>query len=162
MCCSDAPDTSGMNRAAEANAAIAQQALDWYRQTYAQQAPDRAAAAQRANQVADAQVDAMTTATAQAKDLDTYNKTTFRPLEPKIVADAQTFDTPVRRMQAAAEAAADVDASTAATRQATDMALARSGIAPGSARAMMVQEDTAGNAVKARAGAMTTDRKSVV
>ena len=161
MCCSDAPDTSGMNRAAEANAAIAQQALDWYRQTYAQQAPDRAAAAQRANQVADAQVDAMTTATAQAKDLDTYNKTTFRPLEQKIVADAQTFDTPVRRIQAAAEAAADVDASTAATRQATDMALARSGIAPGSARAMMVQEDTAGNAVKARAGAMTTAVRNI-
>lgn len=160
MCCSE-PDTSGINRAAEANAELGKEAMAWYRQAYADQAPARAAAEQRANAVADSQVAAMDTATTQAKDLDTYNKTTFRPLEQKIVADAQTFDTPQRRMQAAAEAAADVDNSVSATRQASDMALARSGIAPGSARALMVQEDTAGSAVKARAGAMTTAVRNV-
>lgn len=161
MCCSDPADTSGLNRAAEANAEIAKDALAWYRQVYADQAPDRAATADRAGKVADAQVDAMNTATAQAKDLDAYNKTTFRPLEQKIVADAQAFDTPTRRMQAAAEAAADVDQSAAATRQANEMALARSGIAPGSARALQVAEDNAGATVKARAGAMTTAVRNV-
>lgn len=161
MCCSEPADTSGMNRAAEANAEIAQQALDWYRQAYAEQAPARAAAEQRAGQVADAQVAAMNTATAQAQELDAYNKATFRPLEQRIVADAQAFDTPARRMQAAAAAAADVDQAAAATRQANEMALARSGIAPGSARALQVQEDNAGAIVKARAGAMTTAVRNV-
>lgn len=160
MCCSE-PDMSGVNAAAKANADLGKEALDWYRQAYADQAPARAAAEQRAGKVADAQVEAMDTATAQAKDLDTYNKTTFRPLEQKIVADSQAFDTPQRRMQAVAEAAADVDASVASARQANDMALARSGIAPGSARALMVQEDMAGSAVKARAGAMTTAVRNV-
>jgi hypothetical protein len=32
--CSSAPDTSGINRAAEANANVAQEALDWYKQQY--------------------------------------------------------------------------------------------------------------------------------
>lgn len=161
MCCSDSPDMSGVNAAAASNADLGKEALAWYKQAYADQAPARAAAEQRAGQVADAQVEAMNTATTQAKELDAYNKETFRPLEQKIVADAQAYDTPARRMQAAAEAAADVDQSAAATRQANDMALARSGIAPGSARALMVQEDTAGAAVKARAGAMTQAVRNV-
>jgi len=161
MCCSDPADTSGMNRAAEANAAISKEALAWYKQAYADQAPARAEAEARAGKVADAQVEAMNTATAQAKDLDAYNKTTFRPLEQKIVGDAQAFDTPARRMQAAAEAAADVDQSAAATRQASDIALARSGVAPGSARALQVAEDNAGAVVKARAGAMTGAVRSI-
>jgi hypothetical protein len=152
---------TGVNEAAKASAELGKQALDWYRQIYADQAPERAAAADRAGKVADAQVDAMTTATTQAKDLDTYNKTVFRPLEQKIVADAQAYDTPARRMQAAAEAAADVDQSAAATRQANEMALARTGIAPGSARAMQVAEDSAGATVKARAGAMTTAVRNI-
>lgn len=161
MCCQDSPDMSGVNAAAKASADLGKEALAWYQKVYADQAPDRAATADRAGKVADAQVDAMNTATAQAKDLDTYNKTTFRPLEQKLVADAQGYDTPQRRMQAAAEAAADVDQSVAATRQANEMALARSGIAPGSARALQVAEDNAGAAVKARAGAMTTAVRNV-
>ena len=47
MCCSQ-PDTSGINRAAEANADIARDALAWYRQAYADQAPARAAGLLRA------------------------------------------------------------------------------------------------------------------
>jgi hypothetical protein len=31
LSCSDAPDTSGMNRAAEANAEVAREALAWYK-----------------------------------------------------------------------------------------------------------------------------------
>lgn len=161
MCCSDAPDTSGISRAAEANADIAREALSWYQKAYADQAPARAAAEQRANAVSDAQLGAMQFATDQAKELDAYNKTTFRPLEQQIVADSQTHDTQQRRMQEAAAAAARVDESAAGVQKANDMALARVGVDPGSARALMVREDTAGNQVRTRAGAMTDAIKAV-
>lgn len=150
----DRATDAAMSTAGDANQ-LGRDELEWFKSVYKDQAPARDAAEKRTAELSDAQLAGMKTATTQAQELDAYNKSTFRPLEQKIVADSQAYDTPQRRMQAAAEAAADVDQSVAAARQANDMALARSGIAPGSARAMMVQEDTAGNAVKARAGAMT-------
>lgn len=155
MCCADAPDTSGVNAAAKANAEIAKEALDFYRQAYAEQAPARQAAQDQSQRVSDAQVAAMDFATQQARDADTYNRATFRPIEQQIAADASAYDTPMRRMAAAQSAAADVDMSAAKVQAGNDRALARSGIAPGSARAMAVREDMAGDIVAARAGAMT-------
>jgi hypothetical protein len=71
--------------------------LAWAKQVYAETAPDRAAATQRANAVSDAQLESMDTQTALAKDYADYNKSTFRPLEQGIVADAAGYDTPERR-----------------------------------------------------------------
>lgn len=159
--CADAPDTSGMNAAAQANAAIAKEALDFYKQAYADQAPARQAAQDQADRVSNAQVAAMDFATQQAKDADAYNRSTFRPIEQGIAADALAFDTPMRRAAASQAAAADVDASAAAVQAGNDRALARSGVAPGSARALAVREDMAGDLVKARAGAMTTAARNV-
>lgn len=153
--CGDAPDTSGMNDAARANADIAKEALAFYKQVYAEQAPDRARAAATANNTADAQTEAMRFATQQARDLDTYNKETFRPIEKRFVEDASTYDTATRRTAAAESAAADVDISAAAARAGNDRALGRAGIAPGSMKALALAEDSAVGQAAARGGAMT-------
>lgn len=159
--CGDSPDTSGINDAARANADVAREALAWYKQTYADEAPLRAEAAATAKKVSDAQVQGMQFATDQARELDAYNKATFRPAEQKFVQEAGAYDTPERRMQAAAEAATDVDTSAAAVRQANDRALARSGIAPGSAKALALAEDSAVKQAAVRGGAMTNAVRNV-
>ena len=152
---SDAPDTSGINDAARANADISRQALDFYKKTYEEQKPAREQAARTANEAAASQTEAMRFATEQARELDAYNKTTFRPLEKRFVEDASTYDTAARRGAAAESAAADVDISAAAARAGNDRALGRAGIAPGSMKALALAEDSAVGQAAARGGAMT-------
>ena len=132
-----------------------QQALDWYKQVYNDQAPDRKQAADLAKSVADAQIRGMNFATDNAMELANYNKTTFRPVEQRIVTDAMGYDTGERRMSAAASAAADVDTSIASARQAQNRALGRAGIAPGSTKAMALGEDMAVQQGIARGAAKT-------
>ena len=43
MCAPSAPDTSGVNRAAEATAALSKEQLDWAKQLYSETAPERRA-----------------------------------------------------------------------------------------------------------------------
>lgn len=147
--------TNAAQGVAQGQLKLSQDALDWYKATYAEQAPARAAAETRAQQISDAQLRAMTSATDQADELYNYNKTTFRPLEQRLVSEAQSYDTPERRMAAAASAAADIDVSTAEARKANDRALARSGFAPGSAKAMALSEDSAVAQGRNRGSAMT-------
>lgn len=161
--------SSGNSKAAQRSMAataadlkdLSKEALDWYKQVYAEQEPERQAAASRANAISDAQLEGMQFATGQARELDAYNRSTFRPLEQALVESAKTFDTPERRMQAAAEAGATVDNSFSAVQQAQDRSLARMGVAPGSARSLGMQNTTAIEQAKARAGAMTTAVRGV-
>ena len=160
--------SSNASGATAAAAAVAQgqlqlsrDAFDWYRSTYANEAPLREGAATRQNAIADQQIRGMQFAVDQAQELDQYNRTTFRPVEQRLVQEATTYDTPERRAQAAASAAADVDMSANATRQANDRALARAGVAPGSARAQALAEDSAVRQAAARGGAMTGAARQV-
>ena len=153
--CADAPDTSGMNKAAEANAEIAKEALAWYKQAYQEQAPLREQAAAKANEVSDAQLASMRQNDAISKDYWNYQQSTFRPMERSIVDAAQTYDTEARREQKAGEAIADVqqqiDASLGQqTRQLTSM-----GVNPndGKFAAMSNQMSMAGALGKAQAAA---------
>lgn len=159
--CADAPDTGGMNQAALDSAKISKEALDWYKQIYAEQAPDRAAAADRAQAISDAQLEALSFATQQARDLDAYNRTTFRPLEQGIVADANNYDTAERRQAASDAAIADVNKGFSSTREATMRRLAAEGIEPGSARAIAILGDGAVDQATAQAGAAYRARQGV-
>lgn len=162
--CSDAPDMTGVNAAAAANADIAKEALAWYKQQYADSAPMRDALAERSLEVADQQLASSKANDALAKDYADYNKATFRPLEQSIVADAQSYDTPEKRQQAATASMADVNSSMAAVRDARTRRLAAEGINPGSTRAMAaldgmdVEQAKAGSlaARQARLGVETT------
>ena len=125
--CSDAPDTSGMNRAAEANAEIAKEALAWYKQAYADQAPLREQAAARADEVALAQLDSMRSQKELAERYDKYRQSVFEPLERDIVADAKNFDTEAERERLAGLALGDVQQSFTAAQEQGERNMTRMG-----------------------------------
>lgn len=159
--CSDAPDTSGMNAAAVASAAVSKEALDFYKQQYAESAPARDKQAAQAYEVADQQLKSSKANDALAADYADYNKTTFRPLEQSIVADAEAYDTPEKRQAAADSAMADTNMAFAKSNDATARSMAANGINPGSTRAMSVMQGQGVDQAVANAGAAYNARKGV-
>lgn len=127
-------DNSGVNAAALAQAELSKEQLAWAKQIYAEQAPDRAAAAARAKAVSDAQLASMQQNDAIAKDYNDYAKGTFRPLEQKMVADAQAYDTPERQNAEAAKAVAGVESQIAQTQASQQRNMARMGVNPNSGK----------------------------
>jgi hypothetical protein len=128
--CSSAPDTSGINAAAQANANIAQEALDFYKKAYSDQAPIRDEAAATAKQVSDAQLEAMRTATANAQHDQQYRTSVYEPLERGLVSDAENYDTLDRRDKAAGQAIGEVQQQIGAQRAIAGRDLARMGVNP--------------------------------
>lgn len=159
--CTDAPDTSGQQEAARSSAKLGAEQFAWFTKEYDRTAPDRAAAAARDTAVADAQVKGMTFATDQAQQLAERNKTVFQPLEDKIVADAQAYDTPQRRAQMAAEAAADVEGAMGRAQQGNTRALMRMGVTPGGAAGQALMQDAALAKAKMVAGATGAATRNV-
>ena len=159
--CSDAPDMSGTNRAAEANAALSKESLDFYKSVYAEQAPERAKAAALNEQVSTAQLASMKQNDAISKDYYDYQAGTFRPMEKSIVADAQNYDTTARRDEKAAGAMADVGTQAAATQQAQARTMQRMGVNPGSAKYVGMQNEISMNEAAAKAGAASAARNQV-
>jgi len=159
--CSDAPDMTGVNRAAEASAELGKEALAWYKQKDAEGKPARDAATALAMETAQQQLAASKQQTALAADYDQYNKSTYRPLEQGIVADAAAYDTPEKRQAAADSAIADTNIGFSATNDATARGLAANGIDPGSTRAMSVMSGQGVQQAVANAGAAYKARKGV-
>ncbi len=133
-CFSPDIDTSGQNAAALAQAELSKEQLAWAKQIYAEQAPDRAAQAARAKAISDAQLASMKQNDAIAKDYNDYAKSTFRPLEQKMVADAQAYDTPERQNAEAAKAVAGVESQVAKTQAAQQRNMSRMGVNPNSGK----------------------------
>lgn len=162
--CSSAPDMTAMNTTAAAQAALSKEQLDWARQVYAEQAPQRNAAFKQSQDVSNAQLGLMNTQLGMAKDYDQYNKSTFRPLEKGIVADAQNYDTQARRDSEAGKAIADVTQGFSAARDQSARNLQRMGVDPNSGRALSLSNsldigqaaNMAGAASKARNMVETT------
>lgn len=159
--CADSPDYSGMNRAAEANAALSKESLDFYKQVYAEQKPAREAAAKIAMDVANQQLESSKQNTAISNDYWNYQKDTFRPLEEGIVADAQTYDTTARRESAASEAVADVGMQAEAARQAHTRQQQRMGVNPSSGKALALQSQMGMAEALGKAGAANQARDKI-
>lgn len=159
--CSDAPDTSGMNAAAQKSAELSEKAFDWFSQEYARTQGQRDATQALSNQVAQAQLAGMTLAQAQAKESYDRNKATFQPLQDKLIAEAEGYDTAGRRTQAANEARAGVEANMGAAQQGLQRSLARSGVQPGSGRSLALMQDAALAKGAAVAGASSKAVKDV-
>ncbi len=157
----DKPDTSGMNAAAVANAKVAADTLAWYKEKDARDQPMQKKLADKAYEVADQQLASSKANDALAADYANYNKTTFRPLEQGIVADAQSYDTPEKRQAAADAAIADTNMAFAKSNDATARTLAANGINPGSTRAMSVMQGQGVDQAIADAGAAYNARKGV-
>ena len=150
-----------MNAAAQSQAAISKEALDWYKQIYAEQAPLREQAADMATKVADAQLESMTLNNGISKDYWDYQKETFRPLEAGIVSDAQAYDTAARRDAEAAGAVADVGSQMSLARQAQTRGQQRMGVNPNSGKALALDSQMGLAEATAKAGAANTARRNV-
>ncbi|XVJ69962.1 MAG: hypothetical protein HEQ39_10100 [Rhizobacter sp.] len=159
--CSDAPDQSGMNRAAEANAAISKEALDFYRDAYEDQAPQRQQAADRAQEVSDAQLSSMRTNQRLAQDYADYQANTFRPMEREIVNEAKNYDTNARRDEAAGAAIADVSQQAASARDMQQRNMARMGVNPNDGKFAAMSNQMTMQEALGRASAGTQARRNV-
>lgn len=157
----DGPDYSGINAAAQANAEIAKEALDWYKSEYAKTQDQRDATQERSNAVSDAQLASMEQQNEITKDYWDYQKGTYRPLEESLVADASSYDTENRRDSEADAAVADVQQRIAAQRGATMRDMARSGVNPDSGKIMAMSGVMDIEGAKAAAGADYGARKAV-
>lgn len=159
--CSSSPDMTAMNTAAAASAELGREALAWYKQQAAETQPARDALSAKALEVADQQLQSSRQQTALAQDYADYNRTTFRPLEQGLVADAQAYDTPERRQQAADTAIADTNMAFDKVGEATARRLAANGVDPGSTRAMSVMQGQGVQQATANAGAAFKARQGV-
>lgn len=157
----DAAANAGMNEAAIMQARTGQEALDWFRQEYANTAGDRAAAVARSNELSGEQLATMRDQRRIANDYDQYNRETFRPVEQRMVGEALAYDTPERREQAAAEARADVQMATGRAQDALSRSLMRSGVNPGSGAALAARQGGALTSAAAEAGASNMARRQV-
>lgn len=159
-CCSDAPDTSGINAAAAANAEIAKDALAWYKQAYQDQAPMREQAQALSQQVAQAQIGQMQQQATIADDRWKYEQSTFRPLEKQAVADAMSYDTEGRATRDAGMAAAEVSQAMSGAARGQVRELARSGVKLGADRRAGLGLQMAVQEAALKSGAMGTARRS--
>lgn len=159
--CSDAPDTSMQQQAALKMSELSAEQLAWAKEIYASSAPDRAAASERANAVSDAQLASMATQDAMAKDYADYQKSTFRPLETGIVADASAYDTPERREQMAGQAISDVGTQAAMARESIAREAMARGVDPSSGNFAMGQGIMGVRTGAAKAGAANAARTQV-
>lgn len=161
MCSPSAPDMTAMNTAAASQAALSKEQLDWAKQIYAETAPDRKAAADRAAAVSDSALKAMDTNTALAQDYADYQKGTFRPLETGIVTAAENYDTPDRREAKANQAMAGIEQQIAASQEAQIRNLSRRGVNPSSGATLAMGNQTALAGAVAKAGAAQAARDAV-
>jgi hypothetical protein len=150
-----------MNQAAVTNAEIGRETLAWYKEKDALNRPMQEKLADVAYDVAEQQLASSKANDALAADYADYNKTTFRPLEQGIVADAENYDTPAKRQAAADSAVAGVDMQMARKNEATARTMAANGINPGSTRAMAVMEGQGVDQALGAAGAAYNARKGV-
>lgn len=108
--CGDAPDTSGMNEAAKANAEIAKEALEFYKGIYSS---DIRPAQQKQQQLADRLVDDYLDTSGQqkrfAEEQKGYYDQTFKPVEQRTVRDAMDYDSEENVRRVSGEAAANIN-----------------------------------------------------
>jgi len=161
MCNDTSSGATGVTSAADANAALAKDALAYYKAQSAAQAPAAAATAATDNAVASNNLAGQNFATSQAQDLATYGRSTFRPIEQKIASDAMSYDTPERRQQAAGAAMADVQSNLDNSAGIAERNASRSGATMSSGRQQQLAQTEAIQGAIAKAGAADTAVRNV-
>jgi len=151
-----APDYTPLANASNAANAkmteLGQAQLDFAKQQYETNNPLMQEIAKKQGLAMDQQL-------AQGKDYFDYNKSTFRPLEQGLVADAQAFDTDAMRNQLATKAAADAGLAFNQQNQSNERRMASMGVNPNSGRFQGMAQQSGLMQAGARAGAMTGARE---
>ena len=146
------PLANASNAANERMSQLGQDQLDFSKQQYEQNNPLMQDIARKQGLAMDQQM-------AQGKDYFDYNKSTFRPLEQQMVADAQNFDTDAMRNQLATKAAADSSMAFGMQNQANERRMASMGVNPNSGRFQGMAQQSGLMQSANRAGAMTGARE---
>lgn len=97
---------------------------------------------------------------AQAQDYNTYNKTTFRPIEQRLAQEAQDFSTAGAREGFARKAVSDLEQAQANESAQADREMFASGINPNSSRFAGLKRIQSITNAGARAGAATKARET--
>lgn len=158
---SDGPDTSGMNDAARSNAALSKEQLDWAKQIYEETRPQRAEATHLALEQARTQNNLSSEQLQTSRTQRERYDRTFAPIEDRIALEAKTYDTPARREEAARAAVADTEMALENQRGATERAMERRGVIPGSGQQLALAGTMDLGAAKLKAGAANSARKQV-
>ena len=158
---SDGGGGGNVDQTAAASAKLGRDQFDWFKAEMERTQPQRDASVQTASDASKAQAAGMEFATQQARELAARNKTVFQPLEDGIVADAASYDTAGRRLEANNEAAAGVEQAFGSASDGLNRSLARSGVTPNSGRSMSLMQDMALKKATATAGATSTAVKNV-
>lgn len=126
--CTPSVDTSK----ADAVAAQAQQLTadqwNWVKDQYTAAAPDRAAAAARANEVSDLQIKGMRQQQALGDEAANDYRTIYKPLEQKMANEAANYDTVAHGNELAGKARTDVATQMAGSRGIQDRNMASMGV----------------------------------
>jgi hypothetical protein len=150
-----------VGQAAMKQADIAEGALNWYKDVYEKEAPQRAAEYATQQKVTEAGLETSKLQNDIAADYWKQYKDVYQPLEKGIVADAEGYDTAARRDQESGAAQADVSKSFDAVRSNMQRQNMGYGIAPGQGRFDDSSLKMGIEQAKASAGAGTAARKGV-
>jgi molecular chaperone GrpE (heat shock protein) len=109
-------------------------------------------------EIAAAQKQIMSDSAKRAEEYATYERETFRPLEKRLVSEAESFDTAAKREEMASQGMADVAQAYESQRQQALDTLAKYGVNPNSARFAAINAQLAQGEAGARAGVATKSR----
>jgi molecular chaperone GrpE (heat shock protein) len=109
-------------------------------------------------EIAAAQKQIMSDSAKRAEEYATYERETFRPLEKRLVSEAESFDTAAKREEMASQGMADVAQAYETQRQQALDTLAKYGVNPNSARFAAINAQLAQGEAGARAGVATKSR----
>lgn len=112
-------------------------------------------------EIANAQLGIMRKNAELADDYDAYNKSTFRPLEKRIVTDAENFDTPAEQEAAAGRATADVVQAYDRNKASLSRGMRGFGIKMNSPAALSTMSKMSIDQAEAEAGAANKARENV-
>ncbi len=155
----DAPDTNpGMIAAAESSREVGQmqkdvamEYLNFSKEQYADFKDDL-------KEIAQAQKQIMSDTAKRAEEYATYERETFRPLEKRLVAEAEGYSTSAKQEELASQGMADVAQAYQMQRQQALDTMAKYGINPNSARFAAINAQLGQGEAAARAGVATKSR----
>jgi hypothetical protein len=157
--CSDAPSPDPqIGQAAMANAELAKEAMQYYRERDAAQAPRQAKMDALTENLANQQLDSSQFNDRAAREQFDRYRAYGIPAENAMYADAAGYDSKDALDKAAGSAATDVDVAMAGAADAQRRNMARSGVNPADGRALSMERDTATQGALAKASAMTNAR----
>jgi hypothetical protein len=148
----------GMIRAAEASekvgmrqAEIAEDTLSFYKQQYADMKP-------LLEQITKSEMDTMAANQKRADEYAEYERSTFRPVEQRLVKDAEEYSTVANQEKLASAAASDLSQAYSNTRDQSNRSLSRLGVNPNSNRFAALNNQLSLDQAANTAGAMTKAR----